>query len=323
MAFQRRLTTKALIEEVRDLIDEDNTSAVTDANILASLNRSQDRVASILSKHYSPPMLAAREIPVVEGQTEYDIPEDTLEERILGVDWKATGSTGSYYKLTQCAYNDISRYESVAQAQYPKYYYVIGSSFHLLPTAPPGGTLRAWVLEDPPPLVIEQGRITFIPGAGNYVIVDEVGEDVTTDVDELGSYVNLIDKNTGKIKATLQVQSIAQDGKITFRTTPTRTSVQDQTVVGALPTTLQADDYICNVAGTCVPLLKKPSSNFIVQYAVAEMVKKLGGDVGMELSVLAKLEEDVTRSWSGRPNTLRVRNRSNSWQTPTLSRRFM
>jgi hypothetical protein len=170
--------------------------------------------------------------------------------------------------------------------------------------------------------VQEQGRITFIPGSGNYVIVDDAGDELTPASDDLGSYVNLVDKNTGRIKATLQIQSLAQDGKLTFRNTPTRTEVQDRPVTGALPSDLQLDDYICGIAGTCVPLLKKPAANFIVQYAVAEMVKKLGGDAGIELSVLAKLEEDVQRSWSGRPNTLRVRNRSNSWQTPYLARRF-
>jgi len=311
MAFQRRLTTRALVAETRQLVDEENVVSVTDAEIVASLNRAQDRVATILAKHYQPPMLVEAFVTVTEASIDYPLPENALEQRLVKVDWYTAG--GGFHRLDEISIRDLDRYQDpTPQAGgVPYYYCIIGANFRILPGNGAGGQLRIFYLADPAPLVLEQGRITLVNTAGRYVVVDELGEGVTTDVDELESYVNLVDKNTGKIKATLQVQAIA-DRKVTFRATPTRTTVQDRTVLGALPATVEPDDYLCNVAGTCVPLMKKPGSNYILQYAAADVsVTKLGADPGILMGQVTKMEEDVTRSWSGRPNTMRVRDRSN------------
>jgi hypothetical protein len=313
MAFQRRLTTKALIEEVRSLSDDSNTADVTDEEILSSLNRAQDRVASVLARHYNPPLLQSRAVALTPGVTEYAIPEDAFEGRLLKVEFSPRA--GSFQRLEPIGISDIDKYEFANSTAIPYYYCEINSMFRLVPGNPGFGSLRIWFCEDPAPLVVEQGRLTVINVPGNYIIVDELGTDVSTASDDLESYVNLVDKNSGRIKATLQVQAIS-DRKVTFRTVPTRSTVQDRAVVGALPATVELDDYLCPVAGTCVPFMKKPAANYLIQYAAADIaVTKLGGDPGILMGQVTKMEEDVQRSWSGRPNTIRVRQRGASWQS--------
>lgn len=320
MPFQRRLTTRAVVDEVRSLVDEENVSAVSDAEIVASLNRAQDRVATIMAKHYNPPLLTEAYVTLDAGTIDYVIPEDALEQRLVKVDW-TTGA--GFQRLDEISIRDLARYQPplASAGGAPYYYCIIGDTYRILPGNGAGGQLRIFYLADPAPLVLEQGRITLTNTAGNYLIVDELGDGVSTDADELESYVNVVDKNTGRIKGTLQVQSIS-DRKVTFRATPTRATVQDRTVLGVLPATVEQDDYLCGVAGTCVPFMKKPASNYILQYAAADVaVTKLGADPGILMAQTVKMEEDVTRSWSGRPNTARVRSRSNSWNMRSGGRR--
>ena len=85
MASQRRLTTRRLVEEVRQVIGEDNTSAISDEEILAAINRGQDQACSILSRQYESPLLTYTTISKVDGQAEYFLPEDVFEDRLMKV----------------------------------------------------------------------------------------------------------------------------------------------------------------------------------------------------------------------------------------------
>jgi len=126
--------------------------------------------------------------------------------------------------------------------------------------------------------------------------------------------------------------------RITFKSTPTsttrlgRTIATDMTMLtdpDADPSTQDAsitvdqDDYICNVRGSCVVTFARPVTNFLIQYAVAEMTRKLGGPADMEERVLKKFEDQVEHSWVGREQKLRVNKRSRHWGgTVSSYRRF-
>ena len=98
MAVQRRLTTNRLIEKVRQVIGEDNTSAIGDDEILAALNRGQDQACSILARQYESPLLTYAVVEKIDGQSEYELPEDCFEDRLLKVEVFKGG-----------IYHDISR----------------------------------------------------------------------------------------------------------------------------------------------------------------------------------------------------------------------
>lgn len=322
----KTVTVEDMVSAVRSLMDEDNNSAInTDTDILPALNRAQDYASNILARHYESPLLDYTIIPLVSGKSNYEIPEGSFEERIEKVEVK---QGNLYYPLTRVSYRDISEYETDSLSNIPAYYTVINDKFRLVPGPTGAYSLRVWYLRDPLPLVLPQGRITKVDTAGNFILVDSLGDDLTTETDNLNSYISVIDGQSGVVKGSLQIKTII-DTKIIFKSIPSRTSVYNQTIGDSIggfldsdgnPLVVDADDFICVVSGSCIPFFKKPMSNFLVQYAVAELTRKLGGAADMEQRVLKDLEEQVERSWAGRESTMRVKMSNNKWSK--LRRRF-
>jgi len=319
------ITVNDLIDQVRSLLDENNRVSVTDTgDILPALNRAQNYAANILSRHYESPMLAKKDIDTINGQMEYEIPEDAFEQRLEKLEVRLNDT---FYPLKRIDYRDISLYENKSSTSIPYYYVIVGSRYRIIPASNSTYPLRAWYLKDPLPLVQGQGRINIVNTAGNYIIVDSIGSDLTTVSDNLNSYVNIIDGQSGIRKASYQIKTI-NGNQITFKTSPTRTNVLNTTIDTSLETanltlntedtegpavSIQPDDYICIIKGTAVPFFKKPFSNFLIQYAIAEIRRKLGDPAELEQRVLKELEEQVERSWVGREQSLRVKKTSNNW----------
>ncbi len=329
------ITTDDLISEVRSMLDEDNRESVTDAeDILPALNRAQNYAANILSRHYESPLLVKKDVTTVNSQMEYDIPEDAFEQRIEKLEVRINNI---FYEMRRIDYRDISLFENKSSTSIPYYYVIIGTRYRIIPASNSIYPLRIWYLKDPLPLVASQGRINVVNTSSNYVIVDNVGSDVTTEADQLNSYLSIIDAQTGNRKATFQVKNV-NGNRINFKTSPARSTVLNipiDTDMSSLylndnsteprrnegPTiTIEPDDYVCVIKGSCVPFFKKPFSNFLVQYAIAEIRRKLGGPAELEQRVLKDLEDQVERSWVGREQTLRVKKVNDAWDLPV--RRF-
>lgn len=319
-----KYTVQNLIDEIRAQIDEQNIDSVDDvADILPTLNRAQDYAFDIYARRYPEPLLEYTTLALSGGEAEYDIPENVFEDRLLRVEIEVpSGSPRPTYREVQYAsYKDITDYESSSPTNFPYYYTIYQRKIRLVPE--PSGTYdaRIWYLRNPEKLVLPQGRITVINSAANYVIVDSVGSDLSTEVDQLESYVNVIDGQTGEIKGSLQISNISDSNKITFRASPLRSTVLgNRAVSGSLPTEIALDDYLAPIDGTCVPYFGKPTSNFLIQYSVAELVRKLGGDAGGEEKVLEKFEKQIERAYARRPQSMRVTKRNQIWGTPV--RRF-
>lgn len=313
-------TTQNLIDEVRNQVDEQNRDSVsTESDILPSLNRAQDYAFDILSRKYEEPILAYTTLNLVGGTIEYDIPENVFEDKIQKMEVivpSSSNTQATFREIQRLSYRDITNYESTTKTNIPYYYCIIGRKIRLIPT--PTGTYNArmWYLRNPEKLVLPQGRITVINTTSNYVVVDSAGSELTTEADQLGSYVNVIDGQTGEIKGTLQIQ-ILSENKVTFRTVPTRSTVLNRTVSGSLSSlSIGLDDYLSPVDGTCVPYYGRPVCNFLIQFAVAEITRKLGGSADMEEKVLEKFEKQVERTWVGRETQLRIKKKSPNWGVP-------
>jgi hypothetical protein len=313
-------TVENLVEEVRQQLDELNRDSVsTEADILPTLNRASDFASDILTRKYPEPLLKYTTLDLQAGVSEYDIPEDVFEDRILKLETTVPVGTGraNYIEIQRISYRDITNYESAAISSFPLYYCIIGRKIRIVPQPSGSYDARMWMIRNPEKLVMPQGRVTLINSTQNYIIVDEADGDLTTQSDQLASYVNVVDGQTGEIKGTLQIQSIV-DNKITFRTVPARSSVFNRQINTSLQDiTIQEDDYICAIDGICVPYFGRPTSNFLIQYAVAEITRKLGGAAETEEAVLKKFEQQVERTWAGRQQELRVKKKSNVWGTNT------
>ncbi len=320
------ITVDDLISDVRSLLDEDNRESVRDdTDILPALNRAQNYAANILSRHYESPMLTKQDVNTINSQMEYKIPEDAFEHRIEKVEVRLNNI---YYPMKRIDYRDISLFENKSSTSIPYYYVVIGNRYRIIPASNSAYPLRVWYLKDPMPLVKEQGRINIVNTANNYVIVDEVGSDLTTESDQLNSYVNIIDAQTGRRKASFQIKNISGN-RVSFKTSPTRSTVLNLSIDTDMSSLLEngsnnegpdvsieADDYLCIIRGACIPFFKKPFSNFLIQYAVAEIRRKLGGPADLEQRILKDLEEQVERSWVGREQSLRVKKSNDAWDLP-------
>lgn len=313
-------TVDNLLSEVRSMLDEDNRENVRDVeDLLPALNRAQDYASNILSRHYESPMLTNTTVNLESGSQEIDIPDDAFEQRVEKLELFIKQL---YYPIKRVDYRDISLYETPTNVNVPYFYSIIGKKIRLVPG--PTGTYpaRLWYLKDPDPLVPVQGRITRVQASNNRIVVDSVGSDLSTESDNLASFVNVIDGQTGTVKGTFQIKAIS-GGRIEFKSfiDGGRTEVHGRTISTAMATTgdnvIEIDDYICSAVGTCIPFFQKPFSNFLVQYAVAEIRRKLGGPADMELRVLEELEKQVERSWVGREQSMRVKKRSRNWWLPS------
>jgi hypothetical protein len=319
-------TVQDLIDQVRSQLDEQNRDSVsTESDILPSMNRAQDYAFDILARKYPEPILAYSTLDMVSGEAEYSIPENVFEDRVQKLEVEVPNGTGrsTYREVQRISYRDISNYETTTPSNLPQYYCVIGRKLRIIPAPSGAYDLRMWYLRNPEKLKTPQGRITIVNEAQRYVIVDSAGSSLTTEADQLGSYVNLIDGQTGEIKGTLQIQ-ILSDDKVTFRSTPTRSTVLNRVVSGSLTSLgIQQDDYISPIDGTCVPYYGSPVSNFLIQFAVAEITRKLGGQSDTEEKILDKFEKQMERTWAGRETQLRVKKKNTSWGNNSMYRWWM
>ena len=330
-----------LVSDIRQQLDEQNVDSVsTELDILPCINRGQDYAFDILATRYPEPILRYAFMPLLGNVAEYDIPDFVFEDRIQKIEMQIpatgpqfppnilqtpTGNVGSTFREVQrVSYRDISNYESASRTNVPYYYAIYGRKIRFVPTPTGIYGVRMWYLTDPEKLVLPQGRITGINTAGNYVIVDQAGSALSTESDQLGSYVNFVDHETGEIVGTMQIASI-NGGKITFRSVPQRTTIFNRAVTGDITTlttaptdpVLALDFYLAPVDGTCVPYFGRPLCNFLTQFAVAEITRKLGGQAETEEAILQKFEQQVSRVWTGREQQLRVKKRSQNWGVPT------
>lgn len=318
-------TVQNLVDEIRSQLDEENRDSVsTESDILPTLNRAQDFAFDIYARRYPEPILQYATLTLIGNQPEYDIPENVFEDRILRIEMEVPSGTGSTFReMQRISYRDIAYYEAAAQTNIPYYYCIFGRKIRLVPRPSGLYSARMWYLRNPEKLVLPQGRVTIINTVSNYVIVDAAGSSLTTESDQLGSYVNIVDGQSGEIKGTLQIQSISSNNKLTFRTVPTRTSVLNRTITGDLSSVVfSVDDYISPIDGTCVPYYSRPTSNFLVQYVVAEISRKLGGPADEQEKIIEKFEKQVERTWVGRETDLRVKKRSQAWGIPLRRRWF-
>lgn len=318
-----RITVDDLIDQVRQQLAEENRESITDSgDILPAMNRALNYGVDVLVRYYPDPLLTHQLVMLSGSVQEYDIPEDAFEQRLEKLEVQINGLA---YPIQKIDYKDATQFETAASTGIPLYWCMVGSKYRLFPNVNATYPIRIWYIKDPLPLVTQQGRINILNTAGNYVIVDQVGTDLTTESDQLNSYVNIIDGASGERKASFQVQNISGN-KITFKTSPARTTVLSTTIDTALASpstgsTVVPDDYVSVVKGSCVPFMRKPMANFIVQYAVAELRRKLGeSDANLEEAVLKQFEDQIEHQWAGRSNAFRIQSRSNNWPLPSSRR---
>jgi hypothetical protein len=302
------ITTDNLADEVRDGLDEQNQNNVTPEDILQELNRGQKSLVNIVSKSHDEMFLDYATV-TTEGSAEFDMPADVYGMRIEKIE---AVQEGRHYEVKRVSYRQATQYYSSTTGTLPKVYALYGRKYRLFPTPPSGTTLWVWYTKQPAQMVYSQGRVTSVNTGSNYVTVDAIGEDLAVESDNLASYVNICDAQTGEIKATMQLQSSASQ-RLTFKSTPARSTVLGRAVVGEIPDTVSADDHVCLIQGTAVPEIPDACQGYVVQYAIVSLKRRLGEPAQDDKDTLKDLEKEVTQMWVGRETSIRVKKVSKRW----------
>ena len=332
----RPTTVGDLVNAVRSQLNEDNRYAVNTAtDILPALNRAQSYVTEIYGRAYPDALLRPYEAKFVSGQRDYDLPEGIFGNRIVRMEIVIPFS-GSVPVPRVSAYEQ-SKFEAsiTIQNPIPSAYLVHQRQVRFLPTPSGDYIYRIWATQSPEPMVLDWGRITgpvdpvtgLLKTDSQYLLVDNMGgADSDAGIpsvmsDELQSFVSVVDAQTGAVKCTLQAQEIV-DNQVVFSVVPSRSTVWNEPISGTLAPTVELDDYICTVAGTCIPMLDGVAINFMIQYAVEEMRRRLGDDSAvLEKQVLDEFEKQVKSTWAGRDQATRLNKKSRFLASPRYWRR--
>lgn len=315
----RRLTVSNLIADIRSEIDESNSEAIDDErDIVPSLNRAQDVVSDILAKQYEVPLLDW----FVENITtqDYPIPKDALEHGIQ----KLEAQVGNgYMEIPRIDYRKATNLEYKGSVQIPVAYALIADFIRFYPAPSGSYPIRVWYLKDPPSLDIEQGNVTAVNQAQNYVVVTDLGDKLSPEVDSFDSYVSIVDGQTGKVKVNLQIAYI-DDTRIQFRSTPARPVVLGLEISGSIPDSVELDDLVCRIGTTAITYVKKPISNYLIQFAVADLRStKLGEDIGdVNRDLTKKMEEQCRSLWAVGEISQTITLRNPRWRRTYTRSRF-
>lgn len=314
-----------MISQVRDQTDESNTDDVTDAQIIKTLNRAQRHATNILARKFQDMMWDNTTVTTTAGTREYDIPSDAYASRVEMIEVETT--TDVRYKLQRVNNHKTTNFVTSSQTEIPTHYSIKRNKFIVYPT--PKGSLTLYVhynkkAED---YVKQQGRITSIDTTNNYIIVDDIGSDVSTSTTGFGAYLHIIDYNTGAIKRTLQVSATdTTSEQITFKSSGlTRSTVLGHTISTSIGSDAAVDDYVCLVSGTCVPEVDEAYTDYIIQHAVVAIRRRLGEPTQEDFAELKELEEELLRAWVSREQSNRVRKASKAWvdNTGLIHRRLL
>lgn len=318
------MNVQELVDQVRSALDEFNEASITDQHVLDALNRAQKAATRITARRLDTIFLAVENITTVGGQREYDMPADVFGRRVEKVEL-LQGNIA--WRIKHISYKDREPYIVASQVNRPYYYDIIGSKIRLYPQPSGGQQLIVHYSRTPDTMLLPQGQINSIDTTNNYVIVDSLGGDLTTESDQRNSYISFIDYVTGDVKGSMQIAFMDTGiGQIKFKSTGlTRDTVLGKTISTSIPSDVTEDDYICVVKGTAVPQLPDAYTDYLIQHAVVALKRRTREPTDEEYAALKDIEAELKKMIQGREQSLRIRKANSNWGKPlgsTLRRYF-
>lgn len=322
-------TTDTLVSEVRSLINELNKDSLDDdRDIIPALNRAQDHMISILSKHYPEPYLVPHEVDVVAGRAEYPIPENAWSDKVTKIEM-LSNNKNYRYEVDRANYRDATKFRSDSKPNTPYYYTIRGRYVELIPAPSGVYDMIMWYVRAPEPLVPVQGRIVLVDAPNNRLKVDSLGSGISVVNDELESWINIVDGQTGEIKATCHIKDTSGTQDLVIKSSTSSTFLNRSITTDLTQVTdqdgnlnIQEGDYICNIKGTCVPYFFQPGRNFVISHAAADCGRAVGIPSDSMYREREKFEQEIKDTWTGREARLRIKNKSPHWSTQRFVSRF-
>ena len=308
-----------MIDEIRSLTDEYNSNQLSDlSDILPSLNRGLEKGIKVLTRVFPDPILNYVEVPAVSTK-EISLPENIWEDKVLRTEWISSGTNVIPKECQLVGIRLLSQHETGAMAvDRPDCYsmYERKMRFSGLPNG--RATLRIWYIREVDSLVKSYARITDLDEASGTLYIGEASTDFdpTTGVTQ-GDWnrcINVVDGQTGIIKGSFEVGSYNGSDTIVINASRTRTIVLNRDIGTTLVDMgINADDYICPVRGTCVLYFFDALHVYCIQYAVAELKRKLGYAYDADQALLKDFESELKKTYMGRSLGLRIAQNNPNW----------
>jgi hypothetical protein len=315
-------TVEDLIQQVRDVTDEDNAEDVSDAFIIRMLNRAQQDLVSEITRKYNPQFM--NEVVLTSSNFAADSSGVArvadLSKYMSSVAFKVNSVDSrigdAWIPVRQVPFSHTLSLDTKTGTSSPILYSMQGSRIYVYPNIDTLVQLRIRYQMRPPKLVATEGRI--VEWTANTVTLNKAPSSISNSGDDLLNYINIIDQFTGQIKATLQVNQIL-DKEITIKTTDVRDTIFGLPVSAAIPEDVSSEDLVCHAAGTCIPFLVSDLTNYHVEIAAFHVKRALGTVDTPDFQERDRVIERVSKLWSGRENTMKInRTRSfplYSWQS--------
>lgn len=317
--MSRGQTISNILDELRAAVEEENSVQIQDDyNLLPILNRAHRKAYEILTQAYPEPLLDYRDIAV--STREFNLPENIYQDKLHKLYW--IDSTGK--KLGECSKAGVHQFsdeDSVGELGWPSSYVIFGRKIRF--SADPSSTLRMWYMNELERLNEPIATIDGVTGTDTLQI-SELDASYNFTGGRTSSYVNIVDGQTGLIKATVQVRSSSTD-TIVIRSSPDRTLVLNRDISSDLTAltdskgdviTVNADDYVCDIKGVCVLPYWDLVADFMTQYSIAELKRELGYAYDVDQQLVTAFKVDMRKAaLAGRDAPFVIRRRNAIWNT--------
>ena len=288
-----------LIQEVRDGLDEDTASNITSGRIVRALNRAARSLYNKVAKKLDSVFM--KEYPFTAVGGTLVLPNDIYGQRVEFIEI-LDGPVPR--RLQKLHLNQLRKYTSGIAASYSLKGNVVVFDSQKTVT----GTL--YYMKRPAELTVSLGRV--LDSTSSTLTLDSVASSITTDIDSLSAFINVIDQHTGEVKCSLQVADV-DDDVIEIKTS----SLDRVTVAGyTIATEVDAnpDDYVAAISGSCIIEFLGDYSDYVVQHAVVEIRKSLGEQLDGEVALLRDYEKEILSMWAGRDQDKRIEAKNPHWQ---------
>lgn len=317
-------TVEDLIQQVRDITDEDNVEDISDEFIVRMLNRAQQDLVSEITRKYNPQYMS--EVILTASDFTSDVSGVNriadLSKYIQSVAFKINSVESkigqAWVPVRQVPFSHTLALDIETATSLPVVYSTQGSKIFVYPNIDSLVSLRIRYQMRPPKLTSVIGRITDLVGPtsfkiSNSAMLQDIGNE------DLSNFVNVIDPFTGNIKGTYQVTLSADNETVVIATENLyREKVFGYTVSTSL-VEISDDDLVCSAKGTCVPYLVTDLTNYHVEIAAFHVKRALGTVDNPDYQERDRIIERVSKLWAGREHLLKI-NRTRkyplySWQS--------
>lgn len=198
--------TDSLIQRVRDKLFEQQKTVISDSMILDNINEGYRILFNFYAKDNPNYSGITKTIEIVPGVTEYDLPKDLYNKRIVSVNALVSNFLHPRVKLDYVAYEDSYLFDyPTLSALYPGAYSTLGNKLYLFPTARNVMSLELIAVPDVIPLGPMLGEVIRVNG--NRLTLNKVS-DASVALEDFENFVSVSDFYNGSHKQLYTVEAI-------------------------------------------------------------------------------------------------------------------